>query len=127
MAANTEIIRQTSFKLSDNLGRYLGVPLIHSRVSKETYFPIIERVHMRLNSWKTKLLSKAGRETLIHTTLSAIPFCTMQSVWLSSQICDNTDMINRHFLWGGDENHRKMALVSWVVDDTRFDVIISLI
>ncbi|KAK3205475.1 hypothetical protein Dsin_019521 [Dipteronia sinensis] len=36
-----------------NLGKYLGVPLIHSRVSSQTYGEVIEKVQQGLAAWKT--------------------------------------------------------------------------
>ncbi|CAL8995128.1 unnamed protein product [Prunus brigantina] len=59
--------------LTDNLGRYLGMPLLHSRVTKGTFMGIVDKVHKRLASWKSKLLSFAGRTTLIQAVMSAMP------------------------------------------------------
>ena len=42
-----------------NLGNYLGVPLIHGRVTKGTYNEIIEKTRKRLASWKSATLSFA--------------------------------------------------------------------
>lgn len=46
---------------TDNIGRYLGVPSLHGRITKEHCKGILDRVHNRLEGWKTKFLSLAGR------------------------------------------------------------------
>ncbi|KAK3194957.1 hypothetical protein Dsin_026267 [Dipteronia sinensis] len=69
-----------------NLGNYLGVPLIHGRITKTTYAKIIEKTQNRLTSWKSASLSFAGRCTLIKAVTSAIPIYAMQSVKLPSEI-----------------------------------------
>ncbi|BBH05115.1 Polynucleotidyl transferase, ribonuclease H-like superfamily protein [Prunus dulcis] len=37
---------------SENLGKYLGMPLLHSRITKATYGGLVDKVHGRLASWK---------------------------------------------------------------------------
>ncbi|KAE8729471.1 Xyloglucan galactosyltransferase KATAMARI1 [Hibiscus syriacus] len=48
-------------KRVDDLGRYLGVPLLHKRVTNETYEYLIQKTRDRLAEWKAKSLSFAGR------------------------------------------------------------------
>lgn len=44
---------------------YLGLPLGASYKKKEVWSPLIDRMKKRLNGWKSRLLSKGGRLTLI--------------------------------------------------------------
>ncbi|CAL9002606.1 unnamed protein product [Prunus brigantina] len=67
---------------SSNLGKYLGVPIIHTRVDKTTYQEVIAKVQKRLASWKHHTLSMAGRITLLQSVTAAIPLYTMQTVKL---------------------------------------------
>ncbi|CAL1410370.1 unnamed protein product [Linum trigynum] len=46
--------------VTSNLGRYLGVPVIHDRVSKYTFLNLIDRIDKRLAGWKASTLSLAG-------------------------------------------------------------------
>ncbi|KAL6145633.1 hypothetical protein ACLB2K_056319 [Fragaria x ananassa] len=41
--------------LTDDLGVYLGMPLIHSRVSAATYANLVDKVQSRLASWKNAI------------------------------------------------------------------------
>ena len=56
-------------ELSD---RYRGLPLISKRLSAKECSPLIQAVRTRLQSWKAKLLSYAGRMELIKSVLSAM-------------------------------------------------------
>lgn len=42
-----EISARCQIPLTADLGKYLGVPLIHKRVSKTTYYHILEKVQAR--------------------------------------------------------------------------------
>lgn len=96
-----------------DLGKYLGVPLIHGRVTKSTYREIIEKVSSRLNGWKAQFLSLAGRSTLINSVTSAIPTYTMLTARLPNGVVHELDKLNRRFLWGGTESKRALHLVKW--------------
>lgn len=51
--------------LTSNLGKYLGMLLIYSRVTHAIFSGLIDKVHKRLGKWKSNMLSYAGRATLI--------------------------------------------------------------
>ncbi|XP_061336877.1 uncharacterized protein LOC133283957 [Gastrolobium bilobum] len=48
----------------NDLGKYLGIPLRHSRVTKSTFGYILNRMQARLNAWNQRTLSLAGKSTL---------------------------------------------------------------
>ncbi|KAK2653379.1 hypothetical protein Ddye_013235 [Dipteronia dyeriana] len=68
--------------LTKDLGKYLGVPLVHGRVSAKTYDETVEKMKKRLATYKCEALSLAGRATLIKSVTSALPIYAMQSVKL---------------------------------------------
>ncbi|CAA0817352.1 Unknown protein, partial [Striga hermonthica] len=45
--------------------RYLGLPLGIGKSKKEAFDYVLHSVRAKLNSWKSKFLSPAGREVLI--------------------------------------------------------------
>ena len=47
-------------KVIDNLGRYLGVPLIHGRITKETYKYIVEKMGKRLKDGQIEVCPWLG-------------------------------------------------------------------
>ncbi|PKI64943.1 hypothetical protein CRG98_014657 [Punica granatum] len=59
------ICHHCSFTPIDELGRYLGIPIVHGRVRKSHFQNVVARVWNRLSGWSTSSLSMAGRTTLI--------------------------------------------------------------
>lgn len=53
--------------LTKDLGKYLGAPMIHGRVIKQTYKDLISRMQARLAFWDKKFLSMAGRLILVQS------------------------------------------------------------
>lgn len=70
---------------TSNLGRYLGIPILHNRVTRDIFQFIIGKVNQRLSGWKARQLSFVGRVTLTKSVLLAIPSYVMM---LPSSICD---------------------------------------
>ena len=96
-----------------DLGKYLGFPLqIHGRNARDFRF-IVEKVQAKLSSWKSKLLSPAGRVVLIQAVTSAIPAYYIQNAALPSSICSELDKLNRNFLWRSSEDKKKMHMIGW--------------
>lgn len=62
------------------MGSYLGVPLSHNRVTKNTLNFIVDKVQRKLQNWEARKLSFAGRVMLAQSVLLAIPNYFMQTV-----------------------------------------------
>lgn len=71
---------------SQNLGTYLGFPLVHKRPSKGQLEFIVDKVRAKLSKWKVGYLSKAGKVCLIKASLSAIPSYYMTCLPLHKSI-----------------------------------------
>lgn len=65
------------FTTTKDLGNYLGMPLLHKRISKQTYQSLIDRVQQRLSGWTAKHLSLSGRITLTQLVIQALPIYSM--------------------------------------------------
>ena len=68
---------------------------------------------MRLNGWKSRCLSLAGRVTLAKSALASMPSYVMQTVELPNSVCSRIDRICRNFIWGSNESNRKVHLINW--------------
>ncbi|GLT49358.1 hypothetical protein SLA2020_229210 [Shorea laevis] len=99
--------------LTNDLGIYLGVPIIHGRFKASSYKYILEKMQIKLAGWKQNFLSLAGRRTLVQSVTSSIPTYTMQTVLLPSATCSAIDSLNRKFLWGSDVQANRPHLVHW--------------
>ncbi|CAL1377016.1 unnamed protein product [Linum trigynum] len=99
--------------MTQDLGRYLEVPVLHGRVTNKTFRYIIDRIDQRLAGWKADNLSLAGRVTLAMSVLNAIPSYIMQTAVLPAGICEYIYQKIRAFVWGSQEGRRRIHLVNW--------------
>ncbi|KAL4395796.1 hypothetical protein AHAS_Ahas01G0027700 [Arachis hypogaea] len=83
----------SSIRFANSLGKYLGVPLKHGRVTKADFNDVVDKLTNRLASWKGRFLNKAGRICLAKSVLSFIPIYRMQSYssWSSFSILESFD------------------------------------
>lgn len=99
--------------LTGDLGKYLGIPLLHRRASAATFAPLMEKASRRLAGWMRGCLNMAGRSTLIKAVFAALPTYYMQTILLPKGIIRELDKTSRSFLWGEREGERKLHLLSW--------------
>ena len=96
----SQTIETLGFQLTNDVGQYLGMPLIHKRTSKFTYKEIVDRIQKRISSWNAKTLAFAERLTLAKSVLTSILLYSMQTVILPSSIYSEMDKSIRNFLRG---------------------------
>ena len=101
------------YSATNDLGCYLGMPLLHLRVNKATYQTILDKVDKRLIGWNAAHLSLAGRITLAHSVLQAMPIYTMQTTLLPASVCGKIEKSCRRFIWDGKSKSHKMSMVGW--------------
>ena len=71
------IIDKLKVKEVERFDTYLGLPTLIGRRKYETFAFLKERVWRKLQGWKGKLLSKAGKEVFIKAVTQSIPTYTM--------------------------------------------------
>lgn len=108
-----EIRSALGMERTSDLGMYLGMPTFTSRVTKATFSHLREKIDRRLSGWKSKYLSLAGRITLANSTIATLGYYSMQTAKVPRAICDDMDRKMRRFIWGGNEDTRKIHLLSW--------------
>ncbi|GAV92363.1 zf-RVT domain-containing protein, partial [Cephalotus follicularis] len=91
--------------------KYLGLPLITSRLTKQDCAPLMEKIMARANSWVSKSLSYAGRLQLIQSTLASMQVFWASTFLLPVAIIKDCERTLRRFLWGGSGNSHKHSLV----------------
>ncbi|XP_058068857.1 uncharacterized protein LOC131218192 [Magnolia sinica] len=52
--------------------QYLGVPFVKGRPSREAFKPLLDRITARVDGWNARIMSHAGRATLIKHVLGSI-------------------------------------------------------
>lgn len=108
-----QIIQASGFQVTNDLGKYLGVPILHEKVNIRSFQFILDKVDQRLSNWKVKTLSFAGHLTLTKSVVQALPSYVMQSAALPKYVCEEIDRKCRKFLWGDMDGECHMHTVSW--------------
>ncbi|GKD74361.1 putative reverse transcriptase domain, reverse transcriptase zinc-binding domain protein, partial [Tanacetum coccineum] len=79
--------------------KYLGVPLVPSRLIHRDCMELMEKVKRRINDWKNISLSLAGRTQLICSVLgSTHVYCALVFI-LPSSLMIELEQLMRGFLW----------------------------
>jgi len=71
----------------DKIGKYLGILSDWGQTKNEMFSWILARVNMKLEDWKEKLLSKAGKEILTKAVVHALPQYAMSIFKIPISVC----------------------------------------
>ncbi|GJZ22668.1 putative gag-pol polyprotein [Tanacetum coccineum] len=93
--------------------RYLGVPLISSRLLFRDCKILVEKLESRVNDWRNKFLSLVGRLQLIRFVLSSMHIYWVSVFILPSRIVHDLEQLMRGFLWCQGEMKKGKAKVAW--------------
>ena len=77
--------------------KYLGLPSLVGRNKRSTFNAIKDKVAKKLEGWKEKILSKAGKEILIKAVAQSIPTYTMSCFKLKDALCEDLTSMIRKF------------------------------
>ncbi|GJZ26280.1 hypothetical protein Tco_0570533, partial [Tanacetum coccineum] len=93
--------------------KYLGVPLVSSRLAYRDCKELVEKVQNKINNWKNKFLSFAGILQLIQSVIASMHVYWSSIFILSSRIMSDIEQLMRSFLWCNGEMRRGKAKVAW--------------
>ena len=83
------------------------------RSKYHSFSQLKERVWRKVQDWKEKLLTQAGKETLIKAVLQAIPTYTMHCFKLPKKLCSDLEGLIRNFWWGHNDATKKVHWLKW--------------
>uniref|UniRef100_A0A2N9GPG8 Reverse transcriptase domain-containing protein n=1 Tax=Fagus sylvatica TaxID=28930 RepID=A0A2N9GPG8_FAGSY len=98
---------------ASNFDKYLGLPAMIGRSKKSIFNGLKERIVQRLQGWKEKFLSKAGREVLIKAVAQAIPTYAMNCFRLPKAWCEEVNGLIARYWWGQKKDERKLHWIKW--------------
>ncbi|KAL9680531.1 hypothetical protein QQ045_018411 [Rhodiola kirilowii] len=93
-------------KVVDGIDKYLGLLICLNGRKSELFNFIEDRMWKRVNGWKGKLLSVAGKEILIKSVVQAIPIYAMSCFKMPNGVFDRWDIIVSSFWWNDARNGR---------------------
>ena len=93
--------------------KYIGLPSAVGKSKKEVFASLRERVWQKLQGWKERLLSQAGKEILIKAVAQSILTYTMGCFKLPEYLCSDLESLAPNFWWGQKERERIINWVKW--------------
>lgn len=93
--------------------KYLGVPLISTRLLHQDCIILVERVKNQLGDWRNKALSFAGRLQLIISVLLSMHVYWSSVFILPESITHDIEKFLHGFLWCNGDLKRGKAKVAW--------------
>jgi hypothetical protein len=94
--------------------RHLGLPLLFGKSKTATFSDILDKVQAKIEGWRSKTLSQAGKTVLVKVVASAIPSYAMSTFLLPDGLCHQLDRAFRNFWWGFPKDKaRNLSLKSW--------------
>ena len=95
--------------------KYLGLLAVVGRNKRASLNYIKDRVWGKLQGWKEKLLSQAGKEVLLKAIVQAILTFAMSCFRLPVGLCQDIEMLIRKFWWVQKGERRKIHCSKWEV------------
>jgi hypothetical protein len=80
----------------------LGLPLHIRKLRKVDLQPLIDKIGARLPGWQGKMLSTAGRETLVKIVLTSQSIYHLTAFPAQKWLLKRIDKIRKSFLWRGE-------------------------
>jgi hypothetical protein len=88
------------YKATAAIAYYLELPFIIGKSKNETFQSILARVLGKIDGWRAKTLSQAGRTILIKATASSIPSYTMSTFFFPNSLCTTLYKCFKDLWWG---------------------------
>jgi hypothetical protein len=93
--------------------RYLGVPLISTKLSAANCVALMDRITCRIDSWISRNLSYAGRLQLLTSVLYSVQVYWTGIFILPKKVIKSIEQKFNRFLWTGKSEGTAKAKVSW--------------
>ncbi|XP_058749517.1 uncharacterized protein LOC131622496 [Vicia villosa] len=110
---HTTLVDIVGFKKASPPFVYLGVPIFIGKSKVIHFLSIAGKIKLKLATWKTKLLSMAGRVLLVKTVIQSMMVHSITIYDWPMSIIKSIETWTRNFLWSGNMETRKLVTVSW--------------
>ncbi|XP_057982254.1 uncharacterized protein LOC131167468 [Malania oleifera] len=103
------ILNQTGIKEGKFPFKYLGVPLLPSKLNAVHYRPLVDRIARWFKGWPGSTLTYAGRLEIINSIVQGFECFWLAIFPIPLNVLNQVIKLCRVFLWGG----RRKPLVAW--------------
>jgi hypothetical protein len=108
-----EILSLSRLTEANRIDTYLGLPCLVGKSRVQAFNNIKDRIWKKLQDWKVKYLSQAGKEILLKAVIQAIPTYNMSVFQLPITLCREINSMMQRFWWGHISKNSKIAWLSW--------------
>ena len=112
-AAKEHLINLVGVTPTGCFEKYLGLPSMVGKSRMTSFSSIKGCIWDRINGWKEKFLSHAGKEVVMKAMLQVIPTKTMSVFKLPKTLCQGINTLLSKFWWGHQNNGSKVAWLKW--------------
>ncbi|GKD52859.1 metallophosphoesterase 1-like protein isoform X1, partial [Tanacetum coccineum] len=95
--------------------KYLGVPLITKSIGITECNQLVEKVKQKVNDWKNKSLSYAGRLQLIAYVLASMHIYWASVFLIPKTTVKDIEKVLKGFLWSQGELKKGAAKIAWKI------------
>nr|GEY95876.1 RNA-directed DNA polymerase, eukaryota [Tanacetum cinerariifolium] len=93
--------------------KYLGIMVGENMSSIRAWDETVNKLKLRLSSWKLKTISIGDRLTLLKSVLGSTPIYNMSFFKVPKAVLKSMESIQRNFFNGIRDGEKKIAWVSW--------------
>ena len=93
------IVQAAAITESQRYDTYLGLPALVRKSRMREFKKIVDQIEKRLQDWKLKFLSHAGKEVLLKAVIQAIPTYSMSIFQMPKALCSNINFLMQKFWW----------------------------
>jgi hypothetical protein len=108
-----EIMQLLGLSTETSDGKYMGLPMYIGKSRSKCFSYLKERIWARIQGWKERFLSKAGKEILLKAVAQAIPTYAMSCFDLTKGLCDDISTMICRYWWSQQEDENRMHWVGW--------------
>ncbi|GAA0164758.1 hypothetical protein LIER_20315 [Lithospermum erythrorhizon] len=102
-----EAVNTLNISPSETFGKCLGIDLDIGFNRKRVFLDLIDKIKLRILSWKSKFLNFEGKITLIKSVLHSLLVYPMGIYKIPLGTLKEIDIILANFLWGSNNNVKK--------------------
>ena len=107
------ILSAAGVSSSAHYEKYLGLLALIGREKVSSFSALKGRIWERMNAWKEKFLSRAGKEVLLKAMVQAILTYSMSVFQLPKTLCKEICSMMSKFWWGHKGNDARVAWLNW--------------
>jgi len=103
----SHITNSLGFKIGVLPFIYLGVPIFKGKPKSFYFQPVVDKIKVKLASWKASMLSFAGRFQLLKSVVQIMIIYSISTYARPINLIKELERYMRNFLWSGDLNNER--------------------